>query len=42
MTFDPFDTVVLIYMHWAVMAYSEKLQDIIAIKQCSCFSIQEL
>ena len=39
MTFDPFDTVVLINMYWAVMAYSEKLHDIIVINQCSCFSI---
>ena len=29
-----FVTVMLIYKHWAIMAYSEELSDIIALGKC--------
>ena len=29
-----FDTAILIYRHWAIMAYSEMLFNIIAMRKC--------
>ena len=38
LTFDPlgknFDTAMLIYRHWAIRVYSEKLLNIIALRKC--------
>ena len=35
-----FGTVLLIYRHWAVMAHSEKLPDIIALGNCSFHKLE--
>ena len=34
-------TVMLIYRHWVIMTYSEKLSDIIVLKKCEVYSTQK-
>ena len=35
-------TVMLIYGHWVIMTYSDKLSDIIVLEKCEVYSTQKL
>ena len=35
-------TVMLIYRHWVIMAYSNKMSDIIVLKKCEVYSTENV
>ena len=41
LTASPLITVTLIYMHLVIMAYSEKLSDIIVFEKCEVYSTKK-